>query len=101
MQVLRWCVGVLLGSLVGYLSLSLIAAFTYALPRAVLNAARGFVSWRVSRFYLIGAFAYAGVLLVVVLIAHWFADLEGFLVGALLPIIPMLANVKKLQADVD
>ena len=83
------------------MSLSLIAAFAYALPRAVFNAVRGFAGWSVSRFYLRGALAYGGILVVVVLIAYRFADLEGFLVGILLLIAPMLANVKRLRADVN
>ena len=101
MYVLRWMVRIVLGFLVGYLSLSLVAALFYALPRAVSNAARGFVGWGVSRFYLLGALAYAAVLLVVVLIAYCFVGLEHLLVGALLPIVPMVMTVKKLQADVD
>ena len=101
MQALRFIVGLGLGVPAGYLSLSLIAAFAYALPRAIFNAARGVVGWSVSRFYLVTASAYAGLLLVVLLIAHWFADREGLLVGAMLPITAMLVNVKKLKADVD
>jgi hypothetical protein len=73
-----------------------------SLPRAVSNASRGFVGWSVSRSYLLGAFAYAGLLLFVVLVAYWLGvDLRAFLFGALLPIISMLANVKKLRCDVD
>lgn len=99
---IRWCVGCVLGLLAGYPSLNLVAAFVYALPRAVLNAARGFASWSVSRFYLIGAVAYAGLLLVVVVIAYWFAvDPGALLFGALLRIIPMLATLKNLKGDVD
>lgn len=102
MHIFRWCVGGLLGLLAGYLSLSLMAAIAYALPRAVSNAARGFVRWNVSRFYLGGALIYAGLLLVVTLIAHWLAaDLPGFLFGASVAIIPMLSTLKNLRADVD
>src|SRR5712692_8416040 len=101
MHIFRWCVGGVLGLLAGYLSLSLLAVFAYALPRAVSNAARGFVRWSVSRFYLGGALIYAGLLLVVALIVHWLAaDLSGVLFGAFVAIIPMLSNLKELQADV-
>jgi hypothetical protein len=101
MHAIRWCVGCVVGILAGYLSLSIIVTLAYALPRAIMYATRGFVGWSVSRFYLIGASAYAGLLLVVLLIAHWIADPEALLVGAVLPITPMLVNVKKLKADVD
>lgn len=102
MHIFRWCVGGILGLLTGFLSLSLLAAFAYALPRAVSNAARGFVRWNASRFYLCGALVYAGLLLVVAPIAHWLAvDLGGLLFGSFVAIIPMLSNLRKLQADVD
>lgn len=101
MQALRFIVGIGLGVPVGYLSLSLIAALAYALPRAISNAACGVVGWSVSRFYLVTTSAYAGLLLGVLLIAHWFADREGLLLGAMLPITAMLVNVRKLKADVD
>jgi len=102
MHIFRWIVGIVLGLPAGYLSLSFLATFAYALPRAVSNAARGFVGWSVSRSYLLGAFAYAGLLLFVVLVAYLLrVDLRAFLFGALLPIISMLANVKRLRHDVD
>ena len=102
MLIFRWCVGGVLGLLAGYLSLSVLAVFAYALPRAVSNAARGFVAWNVSRFYLGGALIYSGLLFVVALIAHRLPTyFPGFIVGALLPILPMLLNLKELQADVD
>lgn len=102
MHIFRWCVGGVLGLLVGYLSLSLLAALAYALPRAVSNAAHGFVRWNVSRFYLGGALVYVGLLFAVALIAHWLAaDLGGLLFGAFVAIVPMLSNLRKLQGDVD
>jgi uncharacterized membrane protein YesL len=101
-HIFRWCLGALLGFLVGFLSLSVLAALLYALPRAVVSAVKGLARWNVSRFYLVGALAYAVVVGLTLLIAHLLhADVGGLILGFIVASIGKLANLSELKADVD
>jgi len=102
MHIVRWCVGAAVGLIAGFILLSILAVFLYALPRAVLNAARGLVRWNVSGFYLVGALAYAGALLLVALPSYWLpVDRGGLIFGLAMATIAKLANLRALRSDVD
>ena len=98
----RWCVGAALGLISGFLLRSIVAAFLYALPRAVINAVRNSVKWKVSWFYLRGSLAYSVVLVLIAFFARWIqADTGGMFFGFVASIVASLANLKALRADVD
>jgi hypothetical protein len=102
MHIFRWCLGALLGFLLGFLSLSILAVLLYALPRAVFSAVKGFAQWNASRFYFVGVFAYAIVVVLILLVARLLqADAGGLILGFIVASLGKLANLRELKTDVD
>ena len=98
MHVVRFCIGTAFGLIAGFLLLNLLVVFLYALPRAVLNAASGFVRWNVSGFYLVGALGYSGILVLIAFPACWLAaDRNGLIFGFAMITVAKLATIRHLN----
>ena len=102
MSIIRWVTGFLWGIAATFLFVTILATVLYAIPRAVVNALRGFVTWRPVGFFLLVALAYTGIWLSVNWLGRWLSGSEGaFVAGFVLAAIGTLVNLRHFRTDVD
>ena len=102
MGIVRWVVGFLWGVAATFLVITILATVLYAVPRAVVNAVQGFVRWRPAGFFVLIAFVYAGIWLLINWIGHWLEGSDGpFFAGFVLAGIGSLASLRHFRTDVD